>query len=172
VRFEYPLAVGIEVVDKVTEFLRGRKGFRHHTFTKIHDRASIHGSRPPVAVWTATQTAHFVGAIRSEALSPERLTRLIHTYSGQAGPPPVRLHDLRYGAASLALAAGTDLKVIQDMPGHASIALTVDTHTSVLAETAARIRNVGRIVPGTHRPRRRHYPRPPESDLPEVQTAA
>jgi integrase len=53
-----------------------------------------------------------------------------------ASLPPVRFHDPRHGAASLALAAGADLKVVQDMLGHASIVLTADTYTSVLPETA------------------------------------
>jgi integrase len=41
-----------------------------------------------------------------------------------SGLPPVRLHDLRHGAASLALAAGVDLKVVADQLGHCSIVLT------------------------------------------------
>jgi hypothetical protein len=43
-----------------------------------------------------------------------------------------RTHDLRHGAASLSLAAGNDLKVVQAMLGHSSIVLTADTYTSVL----------------------------------------
>ncbi|WP_225854370.1 site-specific integrase [Micromonospora sp. ALFpr18c] len=54
----------------------------------------------------------------------------------RAGLPPIRLHDLRHGAATLALAAGTEMKVVQDMLGHSSIALTSDTYTSVLPEVA------------------------------------
>jgi integrase len=34
--------------------------------------------------------------------------------------PPIRLHDLPHGAATLALASRTDLKVIQRMLGHSS----------------------------------------------------
>jgi len=37
------------------------------------------------------------------------------------------------GAATLALASGADLKAIQATLGHASIILTADTYTSVLA---------------------------------------
>lgn len=40
--------------------------------------------------------------------------------------PPIRLHDLRHGAASLSLAAGNDLKDIQEMLGHASLSFTAD----------------------------------------------
>jgi hypothetical protein len=60
--------------------------------------------------------------------------------------PPVRLHDLRHGAASLAHTAGADLKTVQDQLGHASIVLTADTYTTVLpaaqhqaAEATARL---------------------------------
>jgi integrase len=42
----------------------------------------------------------------------------------------VTLHGLRHGAATLALAAGTDLKVVQDQLGHSTIALTADTYTN------------------------------------------
>jgi integrase len=48
--------------------------------------------------------------------------------------PPVRLHDLRHGAASLAHCAGADLKTVQEQLGHTSIVLTADTYTSVLHE--------------------------------------
>jgi len=46
--------------------------------------------------------------------------------------PPIRLHDLRHGAASLAHEAGADLKTLQDLLGHSSIVVTADTYTSVL----------------------------------------
>ncbi|MGW0630264.1 tyrosine-type recombinase/integrase [Streptomyces sp. NPDC002758] len=52
----------------------------------------------------------------------------------KADLPPIRLHDLRHGAATLALAAGVDKKVVQEMLGHSSYQLTMDTYTSVLPE--------------------------------------
>ncbi|MEV4009893.1 tyrosine-type recombinase/integrase [Nonomuraea angiospora] len=54
----------------------------------------------------------------------------------QVGLPPVRLHDLRHGAASLMLAAGVDLKVVQETLGHVSSTFTRDTYTSVYPEVA------------------------------------
>jgi Phage integrase family len=48
----------------------------------------------------------------------------------------VTLHGLRHGAATLALAARVDLKVVQDQLGHSTVVLTADTYTSVLPETA------------------------------------
>jgi hypothetical protein len=88
--------------------------------------------------------------------TPEQITRRVIRLVRSAGAPPIRLHDLRHGAATLALAAGADLKVIQAMLGHASIVLTADTYTSVLpgiarhsAEAiAAEIMRAARTPPG------------------------
>ena len=41
------------------------------------------------------------------------------TLAYRAGLPPVRFHDLRHGAASLAKAAGLDSKYIAALLGHA-----------------------------------------------------
>ncbi len=69
-------------------------------------------------------------------ISPDWLTHRFHHLVTESGLPPVRLHDLRHGAATLALAAGTDLRVVQDMLGHTSYAFTADTYTAVLPEVA------------------------------------
>jgi len=47
-----------------------------------------------------------------------------------AGLPPIRVHDLRHGAVSLAKKAGADIKAIQEMLRHSSHAITADTYTS------------------------------------------
>jgi integrase len=62
------------------------------------------------------------------------------TLAARAGLPPVRFHDLRHGAASMQLAAGTPMKVVSEMLGHATMSFTADVYTSVseeLAESAA-----------------------------------
>ncbi|MFH8467676.1 tyrosine-type recombinase/integrase [Streptomyces sp. NPDC017991] len=61
------------------------------------------------------------------------IRRFIERYE-EIGLPPVRLHDLRHGAATLAHAAGADLTDIQEMLGHSSITVTADTYTSLLPE--------------------------------------
>jgi integrase len=67
-------------------------------------------------------------------LRPEHLTRTFGKLVAAAGLPPVRLHDLRHGAATLMLLAGADLKTIADQLGHSSIVLTADTYLSVAVE--------------------------------------
>ena len=69
-------------------------------------------------------------------ISPDWLTHRFHHLVRVSGQPPIRLHDLRHGAATLALAAHTDLRTVQDMLGHTSYAFTADTYTAVLPEDA------------------------------------
>jgi len=44
----------------------------------------------------------------------DRFQRLAY----EAGLPPVTLHSLRHGAATYALAAGVDVKLVQERLGH------------------------------------------------------
>ncbi len=52
----------------------------------------------------------------------------------KSGLPPVRLHDLRHCAATYLRHGGADLKEIQQTLGHAQLAITADTYTSVILE--------------------------------------
>jgi len=104
------------------------------------------------------------------ALHPDFLTRRFHHLVGESGLPPVRLHDLRRGAASLAHCAGVDLKTVQAQLGHSSIVLTADTYTSVLtdllayaAEATARLV----LAAAARNPGRRHR----RNDLPRKSAA-
>ncbi|GAA3535707.1 tyrosine-type recombinase/integrase [Nonomuraea rosea] len=69
-----------------------------------------------------------------QPIRPDYLTYRFRYLVAASGLPPVRLHDLRHGAASTALAAHVDLRTVQGQLGHASIVLTSDTYTSVLPE--------------------------------------
>jgi integrase len=86
-----------------------------------------HGRIPSGYVFTA---------LDGGPMSPDYLTATFTQLVKASGLPPVRLHDLRHGAASLALAAGVDLKVVADQLGHCSIVLTADTYVSVALELA------------------------------------
>ena len=89
------------------------------------------------------------------SLNPDHVTDRFRALQAEAGLPPIRLHDLRHAAATLALAAGADLKPVQELLGHSSITITADTYTHVLPELAREIaENVARLIPRTARPRR------------------
>ena len=73
-------------------------------------------------------------------LHPADVTKHFNQLVAALGLPPIRLHDLRHGAATLALEGGVDIKVVQELLGHSSSVLTRDTYTSVsprLAKEAA-----------------------------------
>ena len=72
-----------------------------------------------------------------ESLHPARVTDRFHAIVEAAGLPPIRLHDLRHGAASLMLAAGVPMKVVQETLGHSSSTITSDTYSSVFPTVAA-----------------------------------
>ena len=57
----------------------------------------------------------------------------------RAGLAPLRVHDLRHTCASLAIAAGADVKVLQRMLGHASAALTLDRYGHLLPGQAEQV---------------------------------
>ena len=71
-------------------------------------------------------------------LHPATVTDAFHLLAYLAGLPPIRLHDLRHGAATLLLAAGHDMKVVQETLGLSSITIAADTYTSVLPQLARR----------------------------------
>lgn len=66
---------------------------------------------------------------------PGYFTQRLRLLVDRAGLPPIRLHDLRHGAATLARAAGADMKTVQDQLGHANMRMTADTYTAVLPHT-------------------------------------
>jgi integrase len=50
----------------------------------------------------------------------------------QARLPMVRFHDLRHTCATLLLGRNVNPKIVSEMLGHASIAITLDTYSHVL----------------------------------------
>ncbi|WP_433080070.1 tyrosine-type recombinase/integrase [Dactylosporangium sp. CA-052675] len=68
------------------------------------------------------------------ALHPADVTDHFHELAAAAGLPPVRLHDLRHGAATLSLAAGVHMKVISNRLRHSSPHFTAKFYGDVLPE--------------------------------------
>jgi len=48
--------------------------------------------------------------------------------------PRMRFHDLRHGAASLLLSQGVHPRVVMQMLGHSTIALTMNTYSHVIPQ--------------------------------------
>ena len=73
-----------------------------------------HQQRQRLERFAAGDTWHDTGYVFTtpdgSPLHPDWLTRRLGHLVKESGLPPVRLHDLRHGAATLAHAAGADLK--------------------------------------------------------------
>jgi integrase len=82
--------------------------------------------------WTDTGLV-FTTPVGAE-LQPSWISDQFRLLIAEADLPPIRLHDLRHGAATLALAAGIDIKVVSEMLGHSTTTITRDTYTSVFDE--------------------------------------
>ena len=96
------------------------------------------------------------GGIRNG--QPLRVSTFRTAFSAAAaaiGIPDLHPHELRHTAASLAIASGTDVKVVQTMLGHASATMTLDTYGHLfedrLDEVAAAM-DAARAAERTKRP--------------------
>jgi integrase len=119
------------------------------------------GSVTVLRRWLATQAAdrlaigagwHDTGLLFTRedgsAIHPDLVTDTFHRIVEAADLPPIRLHDLRHTAASLALQANVPLKVVSELLGHSGVAITADTYTSVFPEVAAAAAEaVAEVVP-------------------------
>jgi len=64
------------------------------------------------------------GVMRSQTFQRAALTAA----AGAIGVPGFHPHELRHTAASLAIASGADVKVMQQMLGHKSATMTIDLY--------------------------------------------
>ncbi len=64
-------------------------------------------------------------------MDPTGIAAKLHLALKKAGLPQVRVHDLRHTAATLHLSRGENPKVVQELLGHSTIALTMDTYSHV-----------------------------------------
>jgi len=86
------------------------------------------------AAWTETGLVftHEDG----RALSPNGVSQRFDRLVARHDMPPLRLHDLRHVAATLALTAGVDIKVVSEQLGHTTTQITRDIYLSVMPQVA------------------------------------
>ena len=68
------------------------------------------------------------------AIEPDHIRVLFKRLLQKAGLPNVRFHYLRHGAATVLLVAGVPMKVVLELLGHSSVAITADIYAHVLPE--------------------------------------
>jgi integrase len=83
-----------------------------------------------------TQGLLFITA-SGKPVAPRNLIRHFKLATAAAGLPDIRFHDLRHTCATLLLSLGVHPKVVQEILGHSSIALTMDTYSHVVPSMQA-----------------------------------
>jgi integrase len=71
-------------------------------------------------------------------IHPARVTKQFERLSKQAKLPPIRLHDLRHGWASHAIAEGIGAGTVSARLGHHSAAFTMSTYVHAVEDAEKR----------------------------------
>jgi integrase/recombinase XerD len=129
-------AARLEWMDTEEGFLRvigkGRKTRLVRVGTKALEAiADYLMNERPKLVGRKTSSHIFIG-VRGVPLTPERVRQIVRRRAEMAGVPvSVHPHMLRHSFATHLLEGGADLRVIQELLGHADIATTqIYTHVS------------------------------------------
>jgi integrase len=67
---------------------------------------------------------------------PGSVSTRFDTLAARATLPPITLHGLRHGAATMLLVAGQPPKVISEVLGHSTVSFTMDIYAEVAEELA------------------------------------
>ena len=118
-----------------TKTKRGRRSIRltpravsalkAHRKRQLEEKIKFAGLWKDHGLIFATQAGTFV--------NPENLiNRSFKPLLKRAGLPEIRFHDLRHTCATLLLGGGVHPKLVQELLGHATIAMTLDTYSHFL----------------------------------------
>ena len=100
------------------------RGLQRHRKRQADERERANG------LWT--ETGLVFTSPTGAPLDPDVVTHAFQRTLRRHGLPHRRFHDLRHACASLLLAQGLDLKVIQEVLGHSTITITGDLYADVL----------------------------------------
>jgi integrase len=100
-----------------------REALQHH-----HDRQLLE-RRKAQDLWTDQDLVFCTE--EGKLLDPARIYKSFKAALKAAGLPSIRVHDLRHTCATLLLGKGVHPKMVQELLGHSSITLTLNTYSHV-----------------------------------------
>lgn len=104
------------------------------------ERQRILQARDRAAAGSAWQDVGLIFADPiGRAWHPETITTMHRALVARTGIGPLRLHDLRHTAATLALSAGVPVRDVSDALGHSSPSITLDIYGQAVAEGPRRV---------------------------------
>ena len=101
------------------------EALRKHLTRQLEDMESAGSLYRPGGLVFANEVG---GIVNTSNLRNRSLEALLE----RAGLPSIRFHDLRHTCAALLLSRNANPKIVSEMLGHASIAITLDTYSHVL----------------------------------------
>src|SRR5215210_1776055 len=98
---------------------------RRHRAGQLEERMKVAG------LWQDHDLV-FTTGVGTPISRGDLITRSFKPLLQQANLPTVRFHDLRHTCAKLLLSRGTHVKLVKELLGHSTIAVTLDTYSHVL----------------------------------------
>ncbi len=105
--------------------VRAVEALKAHRKRQLEEMMKLDGLREDQGLVFATKAGTPINPsnLRQRSLAP---------LLKRAGLPPIRFHDLRHTCATLLLSKNTHPKFVQELLGHATIAITLDTYSHVV----------------------------------------
>jgi integrase len=102
-----------------------KRSLKRHRKAQLEERMKLAG------LWEDNELV-FASRVGTPVGRQELVTRSFKPLLSQAGLPDIRFHDLRHTCATLLLGKGVHAKFVQELLGHATISITLDTYSHVL----------------------------------------
>jgi integrase len=128
------ISVGYDVKVSEPKTQRGRRRVALDSTTvavlRDHRKSQLEERMAWGPAWR--ENGHVFAREDGSPIHPDAFSKLFNNRVRAAGVPRIRLHDLRHTHATLALQRGIHPKVVSERLGHASIAITLDTHSHAI----------------------------------------
>jgi len=124
-----PIEEAFAKIKNIQEYAAPSRSPHEGRFDRGIGRSALGGKRP--------RRPRLLRACRISSTSPTTVKRAVRQRSfapllKRAGLPHMRFHDLRHTCATLLLSRGVHPKFVQELLGHATIAITLDTYSHVM----------------------------------------